>query len=134
MAATYVNTPYESVSLQALTEAAPTTVADGFSVSPAVGYYLVLASVGATTLSGAGTLLAYVWDSFIGAWARAPDLDWAVPSGVSGFKYAASPVYQNAAPRKGQIAYIASGVTVSGGTTCNVYILSFPRGAAFAKV
>jgi len=133
MAATYVNTPNESVSAQALTEAAPTLDTEGFSVSAHTGYQLVVAAASGQTLSGAGALRCFVYDLFVHDWARCPDFDWTVPAGAASFRWCASKVFPNVTPRKGQISYIANGVTVSAGTIV-VYILAYPRGAAFAKV
>jgi hypothetical protein len=94
------------------TEAAPSGAEDGSLLSGVGGFSVVVEADAAQTLSGAGTLLAYLYSDVTGRWSRAPDLDLYVSAsavrgqGFPGFAVSSS---------RGRVAYVPSGVTVSGG-------------------
>ena len=96
-----------------VTKAAPTLVTEGMSLDMVDGFRVMISSAAATTLSGAGTLNAYLWDNDIDEWVRNPDLDISVStSGVRRFVYAD----QEVKVPSGRVYYAATGITFSGGT------------------
>lgn len=104
---------------QNLTGSAPASATDGIALRGIVGYRLSVCATSTNTLSGAGTVLAYVYVPTQGAWARNPSLD---------FTMSASSVKCQLFPdiisyiHWGQLKYVPSGVTVSGGTTVSTLI------------
>lgn len=91
---------------------APTLATQGLNGADLTGYQVTVAADDTRTLSGAGTLLCYVYDADVGAWARVPDMD--ITVGTGSVQYLAFPGVWLAAPR-GRIAYVPSSVTVSAG-------------------
>lgn len=62
----------------ATTEAAPTLVTEGLSLS---GLYAVaVVATASSAWTAGGTLYAYLWSPQAGAWVRAPDFDLSVPA------------------------------------------------------
>jgi hypothetical protein len=100
------------------TDDAPTLATEGSQLNGVRGFVVCLEADSTRTLSGAGTLLAYLYDPFGQIWCRAPDLDlYVTASAVRGQAWPGNEVVVG----KGRIAYVCSGVTVSaGGTT--IYI------------
>lgn len=100
------------------TESAPAdglTPAEGLGaiLSDAKGYYVCVEADSGQTLSGAGSLLAYLWNPLTGVWARTPDLDFTVTaSATRGMGFLGAEVVSG----RGRIAYVPSGVTVSSGS------------------
>jgi hypothetical protein len=77
------------------------------------GVSVTLAADAGQTLSGAGTLTAYVYHPDLGAWSRAPDLDLGVSSTVRAQTWFVGTVPVG---RPGsRIAYVPTGVTMSAG-------------------
>jgi hypothetical protein len=99
------------------TESAPAdglTPADGLGaiLSDAKGYYVCIEADSAQTLSGAGTLHAYLWNPLSGVWARFPDGDFTVSvSAKRGMGFLGNEVVSG----RGRVAYVPNGVTVSAG-------------------
>lgn len=67
------------------------------------------------TLSGAGSLLCWIYNPFMGLWTRAPSLDVDMSDSTSAPAYTAT-VFQNVSRLGTLINWLASSVTVSGGT------------------
>lgn len=116
---------------QLLTAAAPTLSTDGQSLEDLAAIVVVVetATPASQTLSGAGSLLCYVYDSFLnggaGAWARLPAGDLSVSTAsVARLAFEAMDVV---APRGSRILWVPSGVTVSAGTTVTVYQLGYSK-------
>jgi hypothetical protein len=103
-----------------LTESAPTTAADGMDLTGVGGYTVIAEALPTFVLSGAGSLLAYRWNSVSGVWDRAVSLDLAV--NATGTPRGQSWEVKVVNPRD-RIDYRPSGVT-STGTGLNVYILA----------
>lgn len=76
------------------------------------------------TLTGTGTLRAYLYDPAVADWFYDPDLDLpiakATPTGARGCR--AWPDWVTGMRGGGRVLYAADGVGVSGGTTVNVYV------------
>ena len=102
------------------TETFGAAATDGLNLEDCVGYDVVLEADSGQTLSGAGTLQAYVYDPQVAGWARAPDFDITVPAGAASnrrfYPLAGSP--GKGIPvlvAQGRIGYTPNGVTVSSG-------------------
>jgi hypothetical protein len=112
----------------ALTGSAPSASTEGLSLNCVDGFCVVVEAPSGQTLSGAGTLQAYIWDPLLnagaGAWARMPAGDKSVTGTAARQAFAADEVLSG---RGGRVIYIPSSVTVSSGTTCTVYILGFSK-------
>lgn len=113
---------------QNLTGSAPTLVTDGQSIQDFEAVTLVVetATPGSQTLSGAGSLLCYVYDAFVAGWSRLPANDVTVT--VTGVNRQAFPPLAVIGPRAGRLLWVPSGITVSAGTTVTVYQLGFETG------
>lgn len=115
---------------QALTRAAPTLATEGMPVGGLTGIMVAVetATPATQTLSGAGTLNCYVYDTALnaaaGAWARLPQGDLTVgTASVARLAFQADEVLVG---RNGsRILWVATGVTVSAGTTVTVYQLGY---------
>jgi hypothetical protein len=102
---------------------APTLATQGLSLDNMQGYSVTACAAAAQTLSGAGTLTAYVYDDTVGVWSRIPELDLTV-SGTPGRCLTFLAVWV-AAPR-GRVAYAPSGVTASS-VSVTVYVIGEKR-------
>lgn len=102
--------------------AAPTLSTDGVDLGGVTSITVIIEAEAAQTLSGAGSMLCYVYDSAIAAWVRCPESDLTVPAGASGLRRIAWADREVIAPR-GRILYATSSVTISGGTTVVAYVL-----------
>lgn len=113
---------------QDLTGAAPTLATQGQAIQDFDGISVVVevAVPASQTLSGAGTLQCYVYDTFVAAWYRVPALDLSVTA--TGVARMGFPGLGIVTPRNGRVLYVPTGVTVSGGTTVTVYQLGFETG------
>jgi hypothetical protein len=100
----------------------------GATFSDAMGYHVVVEADSGQTLSGAGSLRAYVWNPFSGVWGRTPNLDLATTTaGVRGLALGNLAVF---APR-GRIAFVPNGVTFSaGGLTVYINVSFYEDGRA----
>lgn len=114
------------VETQLLTRAAPTAAGDGLPLQGLTQVTVVVEAVGANTLSGAGTIKCWMRDLALaegaGAWAYTEGGNFPVPASASGLARVVVGVLEVMGGR-GELLYAASGVTVSGGTTCRVYLL-----------
>lgn len=95
------------------TRAAPTTVDEGMSLENVDGFRVMVSAASGETLSGAGNLRAYLWDTDLAAWIRNPELDIAVTtSGQRRLVFAD----QEVKVPSGRVLYAADGITFSAGT------------------
>lgn len=85
------------------TEAAPSAWSDGLPLWGIKGFAVHITAGGATA---AGTLQAYLYNSETGAWSRTPDLDLAVPAGVTSYAWSGFAV----TARAGRIAFLPNGL------------------------
>lgn len=114
---------------QALTRAAPTLATEGWEVAPSqrgpsVGYSVVIQAPTGQTLSGAGTVEAWVYDSTFG-WHRYGDttLDVTSLAGCTGLQTCEFTGFQIFGPYPGgRMLYAAKGVTISSGSAVTVAI------------
>lgn len=120
--------------LQNLTGSAPTLATEGLSLKGLTSVTVILEThtPASQTLSGAGTLEAYIWDSFdgsanntgstaSGAWSRCKDFDLTVT--LSGVPRQAFESFKVVGPRAGRVIWVPVGVTVSAGTQVRTWIL-----------
>ncbi len=105
--------------VQLLTRAAPTLVTEGLNLRGVIGFRVTVCANATRTLSGTGTLQAYVWDNDLLRWIRNPALDISVST--SGVRCLAFPDIRTAAA-SGRVLFAANAVTVSAGTTVDVQI------------
>lgn len=99
---------------QILTRAAPTLVTEGMELRDIVAIRVAIDAGSGQTLSGAGSLLCYLWDNDDARWKRCPDLDLSVTSsGIRDMVFGE----QDVPVGSGRILFATSGVTVSAGTT-----------------
>lgn len=108
---------------QALTRAAPApaefTTTASLGVDGLVGFRISVCAEATRTLSGAGTLQAYLLDEHTGLVQRNNDLDLSVDA--SGVRCQAFPDFGVHGSRaEGRVIFAANGVTVSGGSTVTV--------------
>jgi hypothetical protein len=89
---------------------APTLATQGLGLDNMQGLVVTACAAAGQTLSGAGTLTAYIYDATVGVWSRLPDLDLTVGTGsVRCLSFAGIWV---ASPR-GRVAWVPSTVTAS---------------------
>ena len=109
-----------------LTGTDPTVATEGIPVKDLAAITVILetATPASQTLSGAGSLLAWVYDGATGGpggWSRCPALDLSVTlSGKNRMAFASLPV---TCPRNMRVTWVPSSVTVSAGTTVTLYLL-----------
>lgn len=107
---------------QLLTRAAPTTsTADGVPLEGLEGLTLVVQADSGATLSGGGTLDAYLYDGYLALWFRCPELD--VTSISSAVRQASYNFIVAASKPSERVMWKCTSVTTSAGTTARVYIL-----------
>jgi hypothetical protein len=102
---------------------APTLATEGLKLDNMQGYSVTACAASGQTLSGAGTLTAYVYDETVAVWSRIPELDLTV-SGTPGRCITFLGVWV-AAPR-GRVAYAPTGVTASS-VSVTVYVIGEKR-------
>lgn len=121
--------PRSVISTQALTESAPSAASEGLTFVDVGGWDIWVIAEAAQTLSGAGSLTGYRYDDLAGGWGICPDLTIAIPATVAGNRRACVATNWTVANPRGNIAHIANGITVSGGTTVQVlYVATMLRG------
>jgi hypothetical protein len=89
---------------------APTLATQGLLLDNMQGLVVTACAASGQTLSGAGTLTAYIYDTTIGVWSRIPDLDLTV--GTASVRCLSFAGIWVAAPR-GRVAWVPSTVTAS---------------------
>jgi hypothetical protein len=102
---------------------APTLATQGLRLDNLQGYFVTIGAASGQTLSGAGSLLCYVYDDTIAAWARLPELD--ITVGTASVRYLSFAAVWVAAPR-GRVAYVPSSVTASSNSV-TVYVIGETR-------
>jgi hypothetical protein len=98
----------------------PSSASDGMSLlaaggSPIRHFWVNLCAASGQTLSGAGTLRAWVYNSRRALWMRNPDLDLAVGSAVAGKRCRAWVDLQVGVKSDRRLHFVSDGVTVSSG-------------------
>lgn len=111
-------------SVQSATDSPPTLVSEGFPIlgMTAVGI-TVECDVGQTFSVAAGALDLYLWDDLFGAWSYVLYQSITIPTEVVG-KRRFSTVAQIANAR-GRMAYIANGLTLTGGGLTIYFLPTF---------
>lgn len=106
-----------------LTASAPSGATDGQPLKDLKAITVVVEAESTRTLSGAGTLLCYILDPSVHAteWTPLPAMNLTVSG--SGNRRMSFPAVDVVGPRNGRVKWVASGVTVSAGTTVTVYQL-----------
>jgi hypothetical protein len=126
-AATWTN-PTGTTSLAVCAQAgvtcdAPTLATQGLGLDNMQGLVVTACAASGQTLSGAGTLTAYIYDETVGVWSRIPDLDLSpATASVRCVSFAGIWV---AAPR-GRVAWVPTTVTASSNSV-TVYIVGEKR-------
>lgn len=106
---------------------APSAASDGVGLQTGTGLRIRLCADSGQTLSGAGTLSAYVRDETDGLWSRVPALDKTVPGGASGLRCVGWDENAVLLPY-GATVYVPASVTVSGGNlTVTHYVATLGR-------
>ena len=101
---------------------APTLVTEGVSLSGVGGVTVTVCAASGQTLSGAGTLTAYVWNEATSTWANAPDYNLTV-TGTTVRCQNFAPFW--VADTHGRIAWVTTVVTASSNdVTVNVFVSS----------
>lgn len=98
---------------------APSTSLEGMSLSGVSGYRLTVCAASGQTLSGAGSMQSYAWNSAEQLWARDPGLDQNVTA--SGKQCQTFPDFKTGL-QYDRVRFVASGVTVSGGSTLDALL------------
>lgn len=101
---------------------APSGPNEGMILFGVVSYRLTICAAAGQTLSGGGTVLAYRYDGAEGLWPPNHYLDQAVPSTASGQRCHTFPDFIVIGGQTGRVRFVASSVTVSGGTTLDVLL------------
>ena len=102
---------------------APTLATQGLPLDRLQGFSVTACAAVGQTLSGAGTLTAYVYDDTVGVWSRIPDLDLTV--GTATIRCIAFPAIWVAAAR-GRVAFVPTVVTASTNSV-TVYLIGETR-------
>ena len=105
---------------------APTLVTEGVQLNGVGGITVTVCAAAGQTLSGSGTLTAYVWNESTSTWANAPDYNLTV-TGTTVRCQNFAPFW--VADTHGRIAWVTTTVTASSNSvTVNVYV-SAPGGS-----
>jgi hypothetical protein len=96
-----------------VTGSAPTLATDGQPIADLDAITLVIDAGTGVTLSGAGSLLAYMYDPTVAVWARASDYDITVTATTRAQAFASFDVI---AGRGARLKFIPSAVTFSAGS------------------
>jgi hypothetical protein len=102
---------------------APTLATQGLKLDRLQGFSVTACADAGQTLSGAGTLTAYVYDETVGVWSRIPELD--LTAGTATVRCLTFAAVWVAAPR-GRVAYVPTTVTASSNLVV-VYIIGETR-------
>lgn len=109
---------------QALTRAAPAAATEGISMLRVQGFRVSVCATNGNTLSGTGSLQAWLYNPAADLWMRNPGLDLQVTA--SGVRCQVFPDFSvsTVAPASGEFrtVFATSAVTVSAGTTVDVRI------------
>lgn len=105
---------------QALTQAAPSLSTDGMSLGDVLGFRVSVCAASGQTLTGGGTLRAWLYHTDAGLWMRNPSLDLTVSA--SGVRCQVFPDAQPVVLLSHRVYFASDTVTVSGGTTLDVRI------------
>lgn len=97
------------------------TVNSGMKLNYVTGAYVSLCAASGQTLSGAGTLAAYYYDTSVALWMRNPDLDLTVSvtatsCGGSPCRCQIWPDFPVDSSKGGYVLFATTGITVSAGT------------------
>lgn len=112
----------QSCSAGSCTGTAPTTSStQGLSTSGLTAFSLAICAVSGQTLSGAGSMQAYVYRYGTGLWARAPALDQPVPASCASNRCCAFADMATGV-QTDRVYFMASAVTVSSGSTLDVML------------
>ena len=95
------------------TGSAPSGATDGQPVGDLIAVTVVAAADSGQTLSGAGTLQAYIYDASTGLWSRMPGADLSVTS--SAVRSMAFQALDVLGGRAGRVKWVPTGVTISSG-------------------
>jgi hypothetical protein len=90
----------------------PALITDGLDLENLAHYRVIVSAASGQTLSGAGSLLAWMWSHTLAAWCRNPALDQLVT--VSGKRAQVSAEF-DVGVCIGRVLFAASGVTASSG-------------------
>lgn len=112
---------------QILTRAVPTSATTGFNTHRVKGMRVSVCAQSGATLSGAGSINAYNQNPSTGLWERNPGLDLAISVTATSCAGAACrcqvfPDIEQVASQGSQYLPAANAVTVSAGTTVDVYV------------
>ena len=123
MAGTETGSVYQELygTTSPVTGSAPTLATDGQQMDGLFGISVVASAASGITLSGAGTLLCYVYDQFLARWVRFPSLDLSITIGAATARDQGYQGYQTVTPRKARIKWVPSGVTFSSGSGAEVH-------------
>lgn len=106
-----------------VTGSAPTASTDGQPVADLDAITVVVDTASGKTLSGAGSLLCYIYDTSTALWTRLPAFDLSVTGTARSMAF---PAVQVVGARNGRVKWVPSGVTFSSGTAgVTVYQLGF---------
>lgn len=109
----------QACSAGSCTGTAPSTSTEGMLLGGVTGYRLTICAAGGQTLSGAGTMQAYAWNSAEGLWSRDLGLDQNVTA--SGKQCQTFPDFKVGLSYD-RVRFVASAVTVSGGSGLDVLL------------
>jgi hypothetical protein len=105
-------------------ESAPTLATEGVNLNDVSGFIIYAeADSGQTFTATTGSFLAYLWDDFIQAWARAPGFDFSIATGSVGTRRHAEGGWTVSSPRP-RLAHVPSSVAVSSGGVTLTYACS----------
>lgn len=113
----------QACSAGSCTRAAPSASTEGLFLTGLTGYRLEICAAAGQTLSGAGTMKAYLYDYTAALWMPAPALD--QPVTASGTRCTPFVDFNLTIRFDARVLFAASGVTVSGGTGLDVYLAGY---------
>ena len=105
---------------------APTLATDGVRLSGVGGVVVTVCAAAAQTLSGAGTLTAYVYNEATSSWSNAPDYNLTV-TGTTVRCQTFTPFW--VADQHGRIAWVPTTVTASSNSITIYHYVSAPGGS-----
>jgi hypothetical protein len=103
----------------------PTLITQGLNLADCVGFRVILSAESGKTLSGAGSIQIYCYDSTLAEWVRNPDLDLTVTSSHASVRRVAFPDQAVFVPW-GRVYGVPVGITQSGGgTTVDIALVAY---------
>ncbi|HZI08670.1 MAG TPA: hypothetical protein VEZ71_31930 [Archangium sp.] len=103
-------------------------VGSGMDLAGVEGARVALCPASGQSLTGTGSLRAYLYDPAIGEWMRSPDLDLPVSSATTtANRCRVWPDAVTAVRGNGRVLYATDAIGVSGGTSVSVYIVAQVR-------